>query len=135
MSIASVFGKPTAYYGTHPTVTCPDCGFAADADFEDHGGDCLADVLHASPITALGIIRRHALHNLHFSAEDVRAEMDRYGIKESSRGPAFGAAANAKHRYIEHDGHRKSTGGTAKGAYLQTYTSLIYLPAQQRASA
>lgn len=28
--------------GTHPTVPCRDCGRRADADFGDHGGECVA---------------------------------------------------------------------------------------------
>jgi hypothetical protein len=75
--------------------------------------------------TALDIIHRYALTHQRFSAEDLRADFDARGVKQSSRGPAFGVA---KHKdYIEPDGFAKSTGASAKGAHLQTYRSLIYV--------
>jgi hypothetical protein len=36
--------RSTAYYGPNApfaTVKCGDCGRDADADFGDHGGDCV----------------------------------------------------------------------------------------------
>lgn len=122
-----VFGAKTrTYYNPGNTIPCPDCSKAADADFGDHGGECIDTAAVAVPGTALGIIHRHALRNRRFSAEDIRALMDEQGIKPSSRGPAFGKAK--RERWIEQDGFKESTGQSAKGAWLQTYTSLIYRP-------
>jgi len=120
----------SAYYTAANTVRCPDCGKRADRDFGDHGGQCLDHAHVVTPATALGIIRRHALHHQRFSAEDLRREFDAAGIKRTSRGPAFGAAK--KRRWIEQDGYELSTDAATKRAAVQTYTSLIYQPATDR---
>lgn len=129
MSVAATFGRPAAIYGPHNTVPCPDCGHPAVVDLGgDHGGQCLDDVRVTVPGSALAIIKRYAERHPHFSVENIRAELDAHGIKQSARGPAFGAAK--RKGYIEPDGFAKSTGASAKGAHLQTYTSLIYREAK-----
>lgn len=137
MSIASTFGAPMSFYGLNgpgELVRCPDCGGWADALFGDHGGQCLDAVPVVRPTSALGIIRRYAERNLHFSAEQVRAELDAAGIPNPARGPAFGAASRegGRHQCIRADGFARSTGPTAKRAHLQTYTSTVFKPAASR---
>jgi hypothetical protein len=131
MSIASTFGTPTAYYGPHNTVVCPDCHQRADVDFGDHGGDCLDSVVVAIPGTALGIVRKYAERHPRFSANDIRPALR--CTKPSSRGPAMGAAV--RKGWIEEDGWVKSTDEATKRHKVAVYKSLIFRPAAGRTVA
>lgn len=137
MPVLGLASRARAFYapiGLHETVPCPDCGQRADPTLGgDHGGDCLVAAAIALPNSALGIIHRFALTHSHFSAEQIRAELDARGVKPSARGPAFGTAKRKD--WIEQDGFEKSTGPTAKSAHLQTYKSLIYKPRTAVAAA
>jgi len=119
--------------GEHETVPCPDCGQRADGLFGDHGGDCLTAAAVAPPKSALGIIRRHALVNGRFSANEIRPSFDAAGVPGPSRGPAFAAAE--KRKWIEEDGRVRSTDGPTKGHRVTVYKSLIYKPRTAVAAA
>jgi hypothetical protein len=114
-----------SYYATHPTVKCADCGQPADADFHDHGGECIGAHTLATPANALGIIRHHALLNGTVTANDVRAAMDQAGVPGPSRGPAFAAAE--RRGWIERDGYAPSTGAATKHHPIAVYRSCIYV--------
>lgn len=127
MSLAKAFGRPTTFYDGTPgrrTVTCPDCALPADELFGDHGGDCLDYLKIAPPTSALGIIRKHALANRRFSANDVRPALDAADIPGPTRGPAFAAAE--RRQWIKNDGDVKSLGGKTKKHRIAVYESLIY---------
>lgn len=133
VSIREAFGRPpvpSSFYdgsSDRRTVECPDCSKRADALFGDHGGDCLPTspvAAAARPVDALGVIRRHALRNGRFSANDVRAALDDAGVKPTSRGPAFAAAE--RRGWIENDGYVRSTDQATKGHPVAVYRSLIY---------
>jgi hypothetical protein len=73
---------------------------------------------------AANIIYTAALKLEVLSMEECRAEFDRQGIKESTRGSAFGLAV--KRGWLRHCGSVKSTGEKTKGHRLSAYTSLVY---------
>lgn len=133
MSIASAFGAARAYYGPHNTVSCPDCGGRADADFGDHGGQCLAAAAVALPGTALGIIHRHALTHRKFCADDLADDFQAKDIPSHSRGPAFGEAK--RRGWIETDGYKPSARQSVKRHPIAQYISCIYQPATAVESA
>jgi hypothetical protein len=81
-------------------------------------------VREASTNEAADIIFQIAIKQQRFSINDCRPAFDRAGIKETARGPAFGAAKRRK--WIEFADTAESTGESAKGARVQIYTSLIY---------
>jgi hypothetical protein len=127
-----VFAKPLGtmskrfYDGTpgRELVPCPDCNKPADAIFGDHGGSCIASVRVPTPASALGIVRAAALKLRRFSMNDLRAEFDRHGVSNPSRGSAFTTAA--KRDWIEPDGSIPSLGERTKRHRIQTYRSLIH---------
>lgn len=106
------------FYARADLVLCPDCGFHADASFGDHCGEC------ASPrTTAIDIIRAYARGHDVLSSNELRAEFDRAGVKETARGPAFAAAVRAG--FIRAAGHVPSTGLRTKAHDVKSYVSLI----------
>lgn len=126
-------GAAHGLYGTRwERVRCPDCGQWADAELGgDHSGTCLDYVVTAAPNTALGAIRKHALANGRFSANDVRLALDALDVPGPNRGPAFAAAV--RRQWIEPDGYEKSTDAATKKHPVGVYKSLIYKPRKARA--
>lgn len=103
-------------------TTCPDCGHEAIIDMGgDHAGACVT-APRGPATTALDIIRDMAKTTEVFSANDCRPAFDRAGIKDTSRGPAFGMAK--RRRYIEPAGHVPSDDAATKGHHIQSYRSL-----------
>lgn len=118
---------PGSFYNGTPgrdLTPCPDCQRPADALFGNHGGDCIEISTFAHPKSALGIIRKAALKHRRFSMNDVRKYFDEAGVKETSRGPAFGQAV--KRGWLEIDGSVRSLDPGTKGHRIQTYKSLIH---------
>jgi hypothetical protein len=110
------------------TVSCPDCGQVADPNFGDHGGDCIGPFPAEHPrstlsVSAVELIRRHALTHRFVSINELRPVFDAAGIPPASRGPAFGAACKAGH--IRPGDFLPSTGESAKGHNIRIYVSLI----------
>jgi hypothetical protein len=122
------------YNGTpgREVVPCPDCKLPADALFGDHGGDCVDLAFLATPKSALGIIRKHALKMHRLSINDLRPAFDKAGVRDSSRGPAFATAV--RRDWLEPDGSIPSTDPATKGHHIRTYRSLIH-PDRARVAA
>jgi hypothetical protein len=125
VSIATVFGRGAAYYSTHPTVPCADCGCPADADFRDHGGQCLTERSAATPNNAIGIILKRAREHPRLCADDVHAAMDQAGVSGPARGSAWQYAIRKE--WIEEDGVVRSLAPKTKGHRISVYRSLLYV--------
>jgi hypothetical protein len=108
---------------TMTRVRCPYCRLPVDAVYGAHVncGQGLDPIPRR--VTAAMLIREHATVHDILSANDLRAAFDHWGIPETARGPAFGAAVKAG--VIRKTGHTPSTDPATKKHDIQTYVSLI----------
>jgi hypothetical protein len=107
------------------TAACSDCGYECPADWGNHLGACVDHPpLNTPQAVAQRIIRDYAERVPILSFNMLREKFDSEAIPKTLRGPAMTGAVDRG--VLAKAGHVPSAGGSAKGAELKTYRSLVF---------